>query len=69
NWDASLRGRLGVVVAPNLMAYGTAGMAFQRATAKASCGSGYACTTPLYESFAETQAGWTVGAGLEAALA
>ncbi|MGL4286199.1 MAG: omptin family outer membrane protease [Phreatobacter sp.] len=68
-WDASLRGRLGAVITPNLMVYATAGMAFQRATVRASCTNGYACSVPLYESFAQTQAGWTVGAGVETALA
>jgi outer membrane immunogenic protein len=68
-WDASLRARLGAVVAPNLMVYGTAGLAFQRAGLRASCNRGFACADYHYETVATNQTGWTLGAGAELALA
>ncbi|MGE6036674.1 outer membrane protein, partial [Klebsiella pneumoniae] len=36
-WDGSLRGRLGYLVAPTILVYGTGGVAWQRLELSASC--------------------------------
>jgi outer membrane immunogenic protein len=68
-WDASLRARLGVLVAPAWMLYGTGGVAWQRYEFGASCtvAGGY-CVTARSESADATRAGWTLGAGVETLL-
>jgi len=57
-WDASLRGRLGFAMG-QVMVYGTGGLAVGRVKAVSP--------GPVTES--ATRAGWTAGAGVEAALA
>jgi outer membrane immunogenic protein len=63
DWVSSLRARLGYLVLPNLMAYGTAGGAWGKVDYSASNhGPGtYATST----AFSNTQGGWVAGAGLE----
>ena len=59
-WQASLRGRLGYAFGPTLL-YVTGGAAFADLN--------YAYFTPaVRESFRTTEAGWTVGTGLEFAF-
>jgi len=71
-WDASVRGRLGYLVAPNWLVYGTGGVAWQRINTSASCpgGGGISfCGLPGFsDSFTETKTGWTAGAGVETML-
>jgi outer membrane immunogenic protein len=57
-WDATLRGRIGFAM-DKILVYGTGGLAVGRVKA--------VTTTPSSES--ATQLGWTVGAGVDAALA
>ena len=72
-WDASVRGRLGYVVAPPLLVYGTAGVAFQRFEASATCANTLddpACLVdPPFavktQTNGTTRVGWTLGAGAE----
>jgi len=71
DWLASIRGRLGYLVMPNLLAYGTGGVAWGKIdySATALC-SGPGCV-PTYSANAgssSTQTGWTVGGGLEWAI-
>jgi outer membrane immunogenic protein len=65
DWVSSLRARLGYLVLPNLMAYGTVGGAWGKVDYTASnFGPGappYATST----SFSNTQGGWVAGGGLE----
>jgi outer membrane immunogenic protein len=73
HWDASLRGRLGVLVASNLMLYGTAGVAWQNVQVSGTCGpfaASFGCAgppqpSPSSVSQTNTLVGWTVGAGAE----
>jgi outer membrane immunogenic protein len=62
-WLSTVRGRLGFLAAPNVLLYGTAGVAFGEqnyfATYTESGGGVWAA------NFRETQVGWTAGAGLE----
>jgi outer membrane immunogenic protein len=72
SWDASLRGRLGFLVAPTVLLYGTGGVAWQNLTTSASCagapGSASWCSAVLSEQSSWTKAGWTAGGGAEAKL-
>jgi outer membrane immunogenic protein len=76
--DFSLRARVGFLVLPDLMLYGTGGAAWQKITASATCSPGGTtglgaspfCAIlspgPAYsESHTATLAGFTVGGGLE----
>lgn len=69
--DGSIRGRVGILVVPSLLAYGTAGVAFQRVEANLTCSfAGPWCFPPVAtdirnETQADTLKGWTVGGGLE----
>jgi outer membrane immunogenic protein len=69
--DFSLRLRAGFLVTPDILVYGTGGVAFQRVEATVSCNGN---TSPAC-SFSGTQTdgtwkpGWTVGGGLEWKLA
>ena len=80
-WDASLRGRVGYLVTPSLLAYITGGAAWMRVESTSTCatsllgcapfislvgGSGF--LTPGVITDASTKAGATIGGGLEARL-
>jgi outer membrane immunogenic protein len=56
-WYGTIRGRVGYALNPNLMVYGTGGLAF-----------GQLKGTRPGQSESHTNAGWTVGAGAEFAL-
>ena len=69
NWDASVRGRLGRLIAPDLLLFGTLGVSWQSVELTAQCpASGGAtdwCTIPNNESHSAVRTGWTVGGGIE----
>ena len=69
-WDASARGRLGVLVTPTTLVYATGGGAWQHFDVISTCTS--ACTpgnfAPAIVSNSVTKAGWTIGGGIETAL-
>jgi outer membrane immunogenic protein len=69
-WDASARGRLGYLLTPNWLVFGTGGVAWQQITTSASCGGlgGTVCGISINESATETKTGWTVGGGVETML-
>jgi outer membrane immunogenic protein len=72
-WDASLRARLGYLVMPDFMLYGTGGAAWQEIASSGTCQHDFAdpvCSiaagSPLdTQSNKEVRTGWTVGGGLE----
>jgi outer membrane immunogenic protein len=75
-WDASLRGRLGFIATPDVLIYGTGGLALQRIEENVTCTSqtfgaaspagGAACLGPSKsETQQKTLVGYTVGGGLE----
>jgi outer membrane immunogenic protein len=70
--DGSLRGRLGYLVSPTVLVYGTGGVAFQEAEASATCpADGEVCnpaTGTITTSSSDTLLGWTIGGGVEAAV-
>jgi outer membrane immunogenic protein len=72
NWDASVRGRLGYLVTPDTLIYGTGGVAFQNIEAFGQCGSlisSALCFTTTGQTApspgitqSTTLVGWTIGA-------
>lgn len=79
-WDASLRARVGFLVAPTWLVYATGGAAWQRVEVGLRCFDemfgGQWCENfgqPTYpqrsEQFTATRTGWTVGGGVETMIA
>ncbi len=68
-WDASIRGRVGVLVNPSWLLYGTGGVAWQEIKTVSTCSPGGYCAIPVTGTSSTDKAGWTVGAGVETALA
>jgi outer membrane immunogenic protein len=72
-WDGSIRGRLGFLVTPNILIYGTGGAAWQQVTATSQCnevssGTSF-CVPGLFTgTTSTTRAGWTAGGGIEAMI-
>jgi len=77
SWDASMRLRAGYLIAPNVLLYGTGGIAFQHlsetifcsAVIPAPAGCGLAGSPDVTSSTARNLVGWTVGGGIEAPIA
>jgi outer membrane immunogenic protein len=70
-WDASLRGRGGLLISPATLAYVTGGVAWQHFKAVSTCTSIFCVTrefSPAVVTKSITRTGWTVGAGIETAL-
>jgi outer membrane immunogenic protein len=65
--DFSLRVRAGFLVTPDILVYGTGGVAFQRVEATLSCAKGgLVCNfSNLSQTDGAWLSGWTVGGGLE----
>jgi outer membrane immunogenic protein len=68
----TVRGRIGYLVTPTLLIYGTGGLAyggvnlrFNGAQLGYNHNPDYDTTGPGYNSFSQTQAGWTAGGGVE----
>ena len=78
-WDASLRARIGFLVTPSILLYGTGGAAFTQVDVAAHCGStddaitvGWCINTGNLGRTDTTRfnrIGWTLGAGVEAMIA
>jgi opacity protein-like surface antigen len=70
-WDGTVRARLGMLIAPAVLFYGTAGVAFQQVSATASC-DGSANSVCVFgaksQTFSSTLTGWTVGGGIEGVI-
>jgi outer membrane immunogenic protein len=75
-WDASLRGRLGFLVTPSFLVYGTGGAAWQHIEATSTCSTatnnfsvcapGFLAPSAITDS--ATKPGYTIGAGIETML-
>jgi outer membrane immunogenic protein len=65
--DASLRGRLGFIATPDILLYGTGGVAWQRIDATAICNgtTGAMCLFDHTDVQKKTLLGWTLGGGVE----
>lgn len=73
-WDGGLRARLGYLVTPATLLYATGGASWMQTQAGVTCNSntgwcgGTNATSNRTDIVSKTVAGWTVGAGLEAAV-
>ena len=77
-WDSSLRARLGFLLLPDILLYGTGGVSFQEVAVSASCSgptAGPTAVSPSYcqsgahsESASRLMVGYTIGGGIEAAF-
>jgi outer membrane immunogenic protein len=67
-WDASLRVRLGYLLSPSMLAYGTGGAALMSVKANSTCGVFWCFGAAQSSSDTEIRAGWTIGGGIEAKL-
>ena len=75
-WDASLRGRLGFLVTPSFLVYGTGGAAWQHIEGTSTCSTVAEAVTTCFPGFlapsvitdSTTKLGFTVGAGIETML-
>jgi outer membrane immunogenic protein len=75
-WDADVRGRLGYLVTPNVLLYGTGGIAFQNFSNSATCQTSVSdavCGPTAIPIFAtatnsSTRTGWTAGVGIDAKI-
>ena len=65
-WFGTSRTRLGILATPNILLYGTAGIAYGRY--KESATVTVAGVGSLTSTFTDVKAGWTAGAGIEGAL-
>jgi outer membrane immunogenic protein len=71
-WDGGIRGRVGYLINPTLMLFGTGGVSWLHSEASAHCGTnlGWCADSNLgrTDTASSTVAGWTIGGGLEAML-
>lgn len=70
-WDGSVRGRLGFLVMPTWLVYGTGGLAFQKIKTTSECGLGGGFCAGGFNATgtsSKVKSGWTVGGGVETAL-
>ncbi len=68
NWLSSVRGRLGWLWTPNLMLYGTGGVAWENVHYSANAFNGVAGGAGSYNAnvdFTTTNSGWVAGVGIE----
>jgi outer membrane immunogenic protein len=69
-WDGTIRGKLGTLITPTILFYGTGGVAFQQVSVNARCDASADswCFTAANQTFSDVRIGWTAGLGLEAVL-
>jgi outer membrane immunogenic protein len=70
-WDGSVRGRLGALLTPSLLLYGTAGLAFGEVSGAFSYDAQYKCSGASVTgamSWNDIRFGYTWGGGLEAVV-
>jgi len=64
-WIATLRGRLGVLLAPNFLVYGTGGIAWAKSSSDETALYALANGPTVRASASDTHTGWVAGAGAE----
>lgn len=67
SWDTSARGRIGYLVDPSLLIYGTGGIAWQHLQVVEACGP-LTCGATTSATDTIMAQGWTYGGGIEAAV-
>jgi outer membrane immunogenic protein len=72
NWFGTVRGRVGILATPNVLLYGTGGLAYGEVETGGSL-AGPTNLTPLgtftFPGTSSTRVGWTAGAGVEGRIA
>jgi outer membrane immunogenic protein len=63
DWFGTVRGRVGILATPQILLYGTGGLAYGGVNSSESIGA-----AALGFSSNDTRVGWTVGAGIEGAI-
>jgi outer membrane immunogenic protein len=74
DWFGTVRGRMGVLMTPDVLLFGTGGLAYGQVKATTTvvpeptspCSNNVLCSTG---STSETRVGWTIGGGLETRIA
>jgi opacity protein-like surface antigen len=69
-WDGTIRGKLGMLVTPTILFYGTGGVAFQQVSVSATCDGSVDswCFARRSQTFSSIRSGWTAGLGIEGVL-
>lgn len=73
-WDGGIRGRVGFLVSPSVLLFGTGGVSFTHLEASATCGTPFVvgwCTAANVvrtDTTSTDRVGWTLGGGIEAML-
>jgi outer membrane immunogenic protein len=67
-WEASTRARLGYLVTPATLLYGTGGAAFLHVVSTSSSPTGSITGSPSFVADGSTRVGWTIGGGAETLL-
>lgn len=71
-WDASIRGRVGLLATPTALFYATGGVAFASTRYGINCPGAFPagswCSTGQSQFQTSTRTGWTIGAGVDAML-
>jgi outer membrane immunogenic protein len=65
SWFGTVRGRIGITVTPDLLLYGTGGLAFGQIDASANTDLGLVPRDLYAASVSQTKVGWAAGAGAE----
>jgi outer membrane immunogenic protein len=69
DWDASIRGRVGILAGPSVLLYATGGAAWLNVDASATCNGSLVnaswCVAVRGQTNSSTRFGWTAGAGIE----
>jgi len=72
NWFGTVRGRVGVLVTPSVLLYGTGGLAYGELKTSGSITGNNVAGVPVTVVFpgtSSTRAGWTAGVGVEGKIA
>jgi opacity protein-like surface antigen len=72
-WDGTIRTKLGMLITPTILFYGTGGAAFQQVSVNATCtnsasGNSWCGFGDKSQTFSSVRAGWTLGLGIEGVL-
>jgi outer membrane immunogenic protein len=67
-WFGTVRGRVGVLVNPTILLYGTGGLAYGRISASGTVTDTGICACSWSYGNSTTKVGWTLGAGIEGAI-
>jgi opacity protein-like surface antigen len=72
-WDGTIRGKIGMLIAPSVLFYGTGGVAFQQVSSSATCDGSLNSWCQFLgiarsQTLSSVRTGWTAGGGIETAI-